>query len=293
MEEYQIIKFENEKISLDVRVKPDKETVCLTQKQMAVLFNVSTDNIGLHIKNIFKEGELDRSVAEESSVTASDGKKYKTRLYNLDMIISVGFRVKSKNGIIFRKWANTVLKNYLLKGYLVDNQRVLITQENYINLKLEVDSLKTKVYNIEKEINIFQPNEKVFIENQTYTAYLYINKLLREAEKRIILIDGYLDDSSLEFFSNVSQNIEITLITHKVNRISEHILKRFKKEFINTTIIENKSFHDRFFIVDDAVYSIGTSLNNLGKKLATIKVMENTNANDLITSILSEKNSLI
>ena len=293
MEEYQIIKFENEKISLDVRVKPDKETVCLTQKQMAVLFNVSTDNIGLHIKNIFKEGELDRPVAEESSVTASDGKKYKTRLYNLDMIISVGFRVKSKNGIIFRKWANTVLKNYLLKGYLVDNQRVLITQENYINLKLEVDSLKTKVYNIEKEINIFQPNEKVFIENQTYTAYLYINKLLREAEKRIILIDGYLDDSSLEFFSNVSQNIEITLITHKVNRISEHILKRFKEEFINTTIIENKSFHDRFFIVDDAVYSIGTSLNNLGKKLTTIKVMENTNANDLITSILSEKNSLI
>ena len=215
MEEYQIIRFENEKISLDVRVKPDKETVCLTQKQMAVLFNVSTDNIGLHIKNIFKEGELDRSVAEDSSVTASDGKKYKTRLYNLDMIISVGFRVKSKNGIIFRKWANTVLKNYLLKGYLVDNQRVLITQENYINLKLEVDSLKTKVYNIEKEINIFQPNEKVFIENQTYTAYLYINKLLREAEKQIILIDGYLDDSSLEFFSNVSQNIEITLITHK------------------------------------------------------------------------------
>ena len=293
MEEYQIIKFENEKISLDVRVKPDKETVCLTQKQMAVLFNVSTDNIGLHIKNIFKEGELDRSVSEESSVTASDGKKYKTRLYNLDMIISVGFRVKSKNGIIFRKWANTVLKNYLLKGYLVDNQRVLMTQENYINLKLEVDSLKTKVYNIEKEINIFQPNEKVFIENQTYTAYQYINKLLREAEKQIILIDGYLDDSSLEFFSNVSQNIEITLITHKVNRISEHILKRFKKEFINTTIIENKSFHDRFFIVDDTVYSIGTSLNNLGKKLTTIKIMGNTNANDLIGNILSEKNSLI
>ena len=209
MEEYQIIKFENEKISLDVRVKPDKETVCLTQKQMAVLFNVSTDNIGLHIKNIFKEGELDRSVSEESSVTASDGKKYKTRLYNLDMIISVGFRVKSKNGIIFRKWANTVLKNYLLKGYLVDNQRVLMTQENYINLKLEVDSLKTKVYNIEKEINIFQPNEKVFIENQTYTAYQYINKLLREAEKQIILIDGYLDDSSLEFFSNVSHIIKV------------------------------------------------------------------------------------
>ena len=256
---------------------------------MAVLFNVSTDNIGLHIKNIFKEGELDRSVSEESSVTASDGKKYKTRLYNLDMIISVGFRVKSKNGIIFRKWANTVLKNYLLKGYLVDNQRVLITQENYINLKLEVDSLKTKVYNIEKEINIFQPNEKVFIENQTYTAYLYINKLLREAEKRIILIDGYLDDSSLEFFSNVSQNIKITLITHKVNRISEHILKRFKKEFVNIEIIENKSFHDRFIIVDEVVYSLGTSLNNLGKKLTTIHLMENTNPNYVVTNILNGK----
>ena len=198
------------------------------------------------------------------------------------MIISVGYRVKSKNGIIFRQWANKVLKAFLLKGYAVDENRALITYENYLTLKAEVDMLKKKIVDLEKTINVFKPNEKVLVENQTYTAFIYINKIFRQSEKQIIIIDGYLDDSSLEFFSNVNRNINIILITHKTNRFSENTLNLFKKEFINTTIIENKTFHDRFFIVDDTVYSIGTSLNNLGKKLTTIKVMENTNANDLI-----------
>ena len=144
-----------------------------------------------------------------------------------------------------------------------------------------------------KLLKFFSPNEKIIQENQSYTAFLYINKLLRESEKRIVIIDDYLDDSSLEFFSNVNQNIEITLITHKANRISNHILKRFKEEFVNTTLIENKTFHDRFVIIDDNVYLIGTSLNNLGKKLTTIKILEGINSNDLIANILNGKNSLI
>ena len=111
---YELIKFEDGDFSLDVNVSPEEETVWLTQKDMALLFNVSIDNISLHIKNIINEGELDQSVFEESSITASDGKKYKTKIYNLDMIISVGYRVKSRRGIIFRKWANSILKQYLL-----------------------------------------------------------------------------------------------------------------------------------------------------------------------------------
>lgn len=289
MEEYQIIRFKTGSLQLDVRISPNEDTVWLTQIQIANLFNVTKNNISNHINNILREQELDISDTKESWVPGPDNKVYKTKLYNLDMIISVGYRVKSKNGIIFRQWANKVLKAFLLKGYAVDENRALITYENYLTLKAEVDMLKKKIVDLEKTINVFKPNEKVLVENQTYTAFIYINKIFRQSEKQIIIIDGYLDDSSLEFFSNVNRNINIILITHKTNRFSENTLNLFKKEFINTTIIENKTFHDRFFIVDDTVYSIGTSLNNLGKKLTTIKVMENTNANDLIENLLGRK----
>ncbi len=123
---YELIKFEDGEFSLDVNVSPEEETVWLTQKDMALLFNVSIDNISLHIKNIINDGELDQSVFEESSITASDGKKYKTKIYNLDMIISVGYRVKSRRGIIFRKWANSVLKQYLLNGYAINTERIIL-----------------------------------------------------------------------------------------------------------------------------------------------------------------------
>ena len=117
---YELIKFEDDDFSLDVNVSPEEDTLWLTQKDMALLFNVSIDNISLHIKNIINEGELDQSVFEESSITASDGKKYKTKIYNLDMIISVGYRVKSRRGIIFSKWANSILKQYLINGYAIN-----------------------------------------------------------------------------------------------------------------------------------------------------------------------------
>ena len=131
---YELIKFEDGDFSLDVNVSPKEDTVWLTQKQMALLFNVSVDNISLHIKNILNEEELTYSVVEESSITAIDGKKYKTKLYNLDMIISVGYRVKSKRGILFRRWANSVLKQYLLNGQVVNETRCLAHSDNIIKL---------------------------------------------------------------------------------------------------------------------------------------------------------------
>ena len=137
---YELIKFEDGDFSLDVNVSPNEDTVWLTQKQMALLFHVSVDNISLHIKNILKDNELDNLVIEESSITSSDGKKYKTKLYNLEMIISVRFRIKSRNGIIFRRWALKTLKEYLLKGYVINENRVVVSNENYIKLKNHVCS---------------------------------------------------------------------------------------------------------------------------------------------------------
>ena len=118
MSEYEIIEFKNDNIELSVNVSPKEDTVWLTQKQMSILYNTSVDNVSLHIKNIFKDLELDNSVVEETSVTASDGKKYKTKIYNLDMVLAVGYRVKSKNAILFRKWANSILLIILFKNPL-------------------------------------------------------------------------------------------------------------------------------------------------------------------------------
>ena len=143
---YELVKFIDNELELEVSVSPKEETVWLTQKKMATLFNVSIDNISLHIKNILKE-ELDKSVVEESSITASDGKKYKMKLYNLDVIISVGYRVKSKRGIMFRKWATKVLRDYLIKGYVINEERTLVTNENYIELRNEVASINKKYVN--------------------------------------------------------------------------------------------------------------------------------------------------
>lgn len=289
MEKYEIIKFKNEKISLDVRIEPNQDTVWLSKDDIALLFNRDRTVISKHIKNIFSEGELEEKSSCAKNARQVNGQVHHIDYFNLDVIISIGYRVKSKNGIIFRKWANSVLKQYLLRGYAIENSRAIITNENYSNLCSEVFSLKNRINKVEKEITIFKPNEKVLLENQLFTAFIFVNYLLRTANKQIIIIDGYLDDYFLEYFVNVNRTINISLITHKINRISEHILRRFKEEFVNVEIIENKSFHDRFIIVDEAVYSLGTSLNNLGKKLTTIKVMENTNANDLIESLLNRK----
>ena len=289
MKKYEIIKFKNEKISLDVRIEPNQDTVWLSKDDIALLFNRDRTVISKHIKNIFSEGELEEKSSCAKNARQINGQVHHIEYFNLDVIISVGYRVKSKNGIIFRKWANSVLKQYLLKGYAIENSRAIITNENYSNLCSEVFSLKNRINKVEKEITIFKPNEKVLLENQLVTAFIFVNHLLRTANKQIIIIDGYLDDYFLEYFVNVNRTINITLITHKMNRISEHVLRRFKEEFVNVEIIENKSFHDRFIIVDEAVYSLGTSLNNLGKKLTTIHLMENTNPNDVVTNILNGK----
>ena len=288
MDNYKIIKFKENKFEIDVNVSPEEDTVWLTQEQIARLFERDKTVITRHINNIYREKELDKesTSAKNASMPLTLNRKYETYLYNLDVIISVGYRVKSKRGVLFRKWANNVLKEYLIKGYAIDKNRSLITKENYLNLYEEVSSLRREVKDLKKQIEIFNPIEKVLVENQIYTAFVYINALLRSAEKRIIIVDGYLDDGSLEFFVNVNRNIDITLITHKTNRFTQQTIKRFKDEFINTTIIENKSFHDRFLIIDETVYSLGTSLNNLGRKLTTITLLDNTNANDLVKCVL-------
>ena len=171
--------------SIRLEVRMEEETVWLTQAQMAMLFETSRNNITLHIKNIFKEGELEESaVCKDFLLTAADGKKYKTKLYNLDVIISVGYRVKSQRGTQFRIWANSVLKEYILRGYVV-NQRI--------------ERLEQRVSKTEEQIGLFvrtalPPKEGIFCDGEIFDAYAFVSDLIRSARERIILIDNYIDD---------------------------------------------------------------------------------------------------
>ncbi len=262
---YELIKFEDGDFSLDVNVSPEEETVWLTQKDMALLFNVSIDNISLHIKNIIKDGELDQSVFEESSITASDGKKYKTKIYNLDMIISVGYRVKSRRGIIFRKWANSILKQYLLNGYAINNERIMAYQSNILQLEANVINIENRLKNL--EMTIYSDNTQIIFEGEILEPYTFLRKLFFLARNEITIIDQYADKFLLTMLSDLK--VKITIVTSTSSYLNKEIIPS------NITIIHNDIIHDRFIIIDDLVYAIGSSFNDIGKKRFFMMKLEN------------------
>ena len=211
----------------------------------------------MHIGNIFKEHELDKdSVCKESLLTATDGKKYKTKFYNLDVIISVGYRVKSLRGTQFRQWANRVLKDYLLKGYSVNNR---------------IERLEQRVTETENKIDFFvrtslPPVEGIFYDGQMLEPFTFVNKLIRSARKRIVLIDNYIDDSVLLRLAERSSDVSATIYTQQVLPSFAVALERHNAEFSPIEVHRFTKSHDRFLIIDSDVYHIGASIKDLGKK---------------------------
>ena len=280
---YELIKFEDGDFSLDVNVSPKEDTVWLTQKQMALLFNVSVDNISLHIKNILNEEELTYSVVEESSITAIDGKKYKTKLYNLDMIISVGYRVKSKRGILFRRWANSVLKQYLLNGQVVNETRCLAHSDNLLQMNNTIVNINDRLTNLEYEfksitsVDIFK--DKLFYNGELFEGFSFIKNLFNKAGQRIIIIDGYLDYSVLEMMSDVNVDITIYIASH--TPITNREISLFQTNH-SLNVIRTNNYHDRFIIIDDELYSVGSSIKDIGKKISHISKLDYISINDLL-----------
>ena len=261
-------------LSLDVRV--ENETVWLTQAQMTELFQTTRNNITLHIRNIFKEGELEESsVCKESLLTAADGKRYKTKFYSLDVIISVGYRVKSIRGTQFRIWANKILKDYLLRGYSV-NQRLLY-MENRIDRRLlehdkRLDDLTDKVdFFIRTSL---PPKEGVFFNGQIFDAHEFICRLIKSANKRIILIDNYVDESVLVQLDNRNVNVSALIYTGEISRTFRQSVNRHNSQYAPIEVRTAKKIHDRFLIIDDTLYHIGASIKDLGKKLFAFSQME-------------------
>jgi hypothetical protein len=263
---------------LSIEVKLENETVWLTQQQMAMLFNTTRNNITLHIGNIFKEGELDKdSVCKESLLTAADGKVYKTNFYNLDVIISVGYRVKSIVGTKFRQWANRVIKDYMLKGYAV-NQR-LLSMEERIDKKFH--TIENTLADHQEKIDFFvrtnvPPVEQVFFEREFFAARVLLEKLIKTAKKRVIIIDRYVDAATFEMLDVRAEGVTADIYSdseYKSLRDMHNATKGLQP--VNTHKWSTPS-HDRWLIIDDSLYHCGHSLKDMGKKLSAIMLMGTT-----------------
>jgi len=271
--------FEDGNFKLEVSVSPKEETVWLTQEQIAKLFDVDRTTITKHIKNILEDEELDKSNVQKMHIPFSN--KMIT-VYNLNMIISVGFRVNSKRATKFRIWSNKIIKQNLTKGYSIDESRVTLYKENYLELSNTVLRLENKIIIHDEEIELLkdkltnkEQTEKIFFQGQLYDAYSFLIKIIKKANYKIILIDNYIDIKTLDILSNRNEEVNIEIIT-KTNTLTNLSIANFNKQYGNLTIKTNNTFHDRFLIIDDKkIYLCGGSIKDAGKKTFGVIKMNN------------------
>ena len=278
----------NETVQMEVRLHD--ETVWLNRNQLAILFDRDIKTIGKHINNALKE-ELSPTVAKFATVQKEENPtvaKFATvqnegtrevvrqvEYYSLDVILSVGYRVKSTRGIEFRRWANRVLKEYLLRGYAV-NQRI--------------ETLEQRMAQTEQKIDFFvrtslPPVEGIFYEGEIFDAYTFTSNLIRQASHRIILIDNYIDESVLTMLDKRTNGVSATIYTKKISKTLALDIQRHNEQYAPISVVEFGLSHDRFMILDDEVYHIGASLKDLGKKWFAFSKMSDINAEELINHI--------
>ncbi|MDE6682445.1 MAG: virulence RhuM family protein [Muribaculaceae bacterium] len=263
-------------VKLEVRL--ENETVWLTQQQIADLFGVKQPAISKHLKNIFESGELiEAAVHSILEYTATDGKSYKTKFYNLDAILSIGYRVNSKNATLFRQWANKVLKDYLMKGYAVSQR---------------FERLEYRIAKTEEKIDFIlhtslPPREGIFFDGQIFDAYTLMCDLVRSARRRIILVDNYVDDSVFRQLDKRRSGVTATIFTPSLSRTLRQDLERHNAQYAPIEIKTYRKAHDRFLIIDDSVYHVGASFKDLGKKLTAFSQMEIMTADEFIAYLES------
>ena len=279
---YEIIKFEDGDFSLDVNVSPNEETVWLTQAQIAELYDVDRSRVTRHINNILQEGELPFSVCAENAHTASDGKIYNVKFYNLDMVLAVGYRVNSYRGMLFRRWANTILKQYLFYGHTINETRCLVHSDNIIKMNNIIESMNTRMDNFELRLDSITSTtyfkDKIFYDGQLYEGYSFIKNLFKKATNRIIIIDSYLDYSVLEMMMDINVDISIYIASH--TPLSNREISLFQTNH-NLDVIRTNSYHDRF-IIDSELYNIGSSIKDIGKKISHISKLESICIDELL-----------
>ena len=267
----------DEAVKLEVRL--EDETVWLNRQQLSELFDRDIKTIGKHISNALKEELIDIPTVAKFATVQKEGERFVTRqveFYNLDMILSVGYRVKSQRGIQFRQWANKVLKDYLLKGYSI-NQRLNEIEQKMDNKFFQIE--KT-IAEHDKKIDFFvrtslPPVEGIFFDGQIFDAYKFATDLIRSAKCSLILIDNYVDESVLLMLSKRNSGISATIYTHKINAQLQLDLNKHNDQYPPIEARTYKSSHDRFLIIDNTeVYHIGASLKDLGKKMFAFSKLE-------------------
>ena len=276
----------NESVRLEVKLDATHETVWLTQQQIADLFGTKRPAITKHLGNIFKSGELNQnSVSSILEHTASDGKVYRTQFYNLDAIISVGYRVNSINATAFRKWATGVLKDYLLKGYSVNQQ--LLAMQRQLDTRLDEHSQRmTRIEDTQakqqQQLDFFiqtstPPAEMVFFEGDFYTARVALENLVSSANCRVVIIDGYVSARTLDILNVCKHGVEMLIYTGGVGRGMQRLMNEHDHLFPDFHVDIRKwrkESHDRWLIVDDRLYHCGHSLDaNGGHKISAITLM--------------------
>ncbi|WP_419770142.1 MAG: RhuM family protein [Candidatus Marinarcus sp.] len=271
---------------LELKVSVNAETVWLNRNQLSELFGRDVKTIGKHINNLFNEKELEKiSVVANFATTALDGKTYNMEYYNLDVIISIGYRVKSQKGVKFRQWATSILKSYIQNGYVINGDK--ITNERFVSLEKDVNLLKNKIDYISSKLedNSLKIKQGIFYDGQIYDAYSFVSDLLRSAKAEIVLIDNYIDDTTLTLFSKVPTT-KVTIYTNTITKQLKLDLEKYSKQYNNITLKTFKNSHDRFLIMDKKeVYHLGASLKDLGKKWFAFSKMR-LDTNDLISKLV-------
>ena len=262
--------------TLSLQVTINNEMVWLTQEQIAQLFGTKRPAITKHLNNIYESGELDKeSTCSILEHMGNDGKQvYKTTFYNLDAILSVGYRVNSNNATQFRRWATSVLKDYMLRGYVI-NQRLLALEE-------KVDRGFSQQGRIlaehQDKIDFFirtslPPMEGVFYNGQIFDAYVFASDLIKSATKSIVLIDNYIDETIFTLLDKRAQGVQATIYT-SIGKTTQLDIKKHNAQYRPIEVKQSKNIHDRFLIIDEVVYHIGASIKDLGKKLFPFSKME-------------------
>lgn len=277
-EENEIIVYKpDETLALQVRV--EDETVWLSQAQIVELFNSSKANISEHLKHIFDSGELMKDVTVRKFRTVrQEGNRSVARMieyFNLDVIISVGYRVNTVRGIQFRQWANKILKGYLLRGHSIDQR--LLYMENRIDHRLSEHDNQIK--ELSGKVDFFlktslPPREGILFDGQIFDAYVFVSDLIKRAHRRVILVDNYIDETVLTLLSKRNSGVLATIYTKKIDKGLRLDLERHNDQYEPINIRTAPNIHDRFLVIDDTLYHVGASIKDLGKKLFAFSQME-------------------
>lgn len=289
----EIIVYEPDEMTrLNVYVKGD--TVWLTQAQIAQLFGVGQPAISKHLKNIFASGELNmQSVHSILEYTASDGKSYMTGFYNLDAILSVGYRVNSRNATVFRQWANRILREYLLKGYSFNARLLQLSSD--IDQRLEKQSRTLEEHSLiidehSKKIDFFiktslPPIEGIFYDGQIFDSYKFVCDLVKTARYRVVLLDNYLDESVFTLLDKRAEGVTAVVYTPKVTPQLQLDIQKHNSQYPPIIVRFFNKAHDRFLIIDDIVYHIGASIKDLGRKWFAFTLMRDLTAEDVLSRL--------